>query len=90
MITLSGEVADKLAADPCASDQGFEGPFTRACRATLQPSGPGKGPAGGSGGARARTSAQAIMDELRQALSRTPIEVPEEEAASIGRKYGLA
>ncbi|MEU6715357.1 hypothetical protein ABZ897_28165 [Nonomuraea sp. NPDC046802] len=40
--------------------------------------------------ARARTSAQAIMDELRQALSRTPTEVTEEEAASIRRKYGLA
>ncbi|TDC07677.1 hypothetical protein E1267_12700 [Nonomuraea longispora] len=39
--------------------------------------------------ARARTAGQAIMDELRQALSRTPSEVTEEEAASIKRKYGL-
>ncbi|MBE1590520.1 hypothetical protein ACFPOI_05755 [Nonomuraea angiospora] len=39
---------------------------------------------------RARTSGQAIMDELRQALSRTPSEVTEEEAASIRRKYGIA
>ncbi|MFI6498934.1 hypothetical protein [Nonomuraea typhae] len=38
---------------------------------------------------RARTSGQAIMDELRQALSRTPSEVSEDEAASIRRKYGL-
>jgi uncharacterized protein YukE len=39
---------------------------------------------------RARTSGQAIMDELRQVLSRTPSEVTEEEAASIRRKYRLA
>ncbi|GAA3660950.1 hypothetical protein GCM10022224_025470 [Nonomuraea antimicrobica] len=38
---------------------------------------------------RARTSGQAIMDELQQALNRTPSEVPEEEAASIRRKYGI-
>ncbi|MEO3791307.1 hypothetical protein ABGB14_13975 [Nonomuraea sp. B10E15] len=39
---------------------------------------------------QARASGQAIMDELCQALSRTPTEVPEEEAALIRRKYGLA
>ncbi|MEU4579765.1 hypothetical protein [Nonomuraea sp. NPDC023979] len=38
---------------------------------------------------RARSSGQAIMDELRQVLSRTPTEVTEEEAASIKRKYRL-
>ncbi|GGP15251.1 hypothetical protein LDL08_26015 [Nonomuraea glycinis] len=38
---------------------------------------------------RARTSGQAIMDELRQVLSRTPSEVTEQEAASIRRKYRL-
>ncbi|MEV0348633.1 hypothetical protein AB0H88_22890 [Nonomuraea sp. NPDC050680] len=38
---------------------------------------------------RARTSAQAIKDELRQALSRTPSEVTEEEATSIRRKYDI-
>lgn len=41
-------------------------------------------------GTRVRTSGQAIMDELRQALSRTPSEVTEEEAASIRRKYRIA
>lgn len=39
---------------------------------------------------RARTSGQAIMDELRETLSRTPSEVSEEEAAAIRRKYGIA
>ncbi|MDA0633081.1 hypothetical protein OUY22_06580 [Nonomuraea sp. MCN248] len=39
---------------------------------------------------RARTSGQAIVDELRQVLSRTPSEVTEEEAASIRRRYRLA
>ncbi|MFI6743708.1 hypothetical protein ACIBI9_63500 [Nonomuraea sp. NPDC050451] len=39
---------------------------------------------------RARTSGQAIMDELRQLLGRTPSEVTEEEADSIRRKYGIA
>lgn len=37
--------------------------------------------------ARARSAGQAIMDELQQMLARTPSEVPEEEAASIKRKY---
>ncbi|WP_431931520.1 hypothetical protein [Nonomuraea jabiensis] len=40
-------------------------------------------------GTRTRTSGQAIMDELRQILGRTPSEVTEEEAASIKRRYGL-
>ncbi|GAA3609124.1 hypothetical protein GCM10022419_112610 [Nonomuraea rosea] len=39
---------------------------------------------------RARASGQAIMEELRLALGRTPAEVTEEEAASIRRKYGFA
>ncbi|MER7505940.1 hypothetical protein AB0L05_34690 [Nonomuraea pusilla] len=38
---------------------------------------------------RARSAGQAIMDDLRQALSRTPSEVTAEEADSIRRKYGL-
>lgn len=38
---------------------------------------------------RAQTSGQAIVDELRQVLSRTPSEVTEEEAALIRRKYGF-
>ncbi|MEV4078743.1 hypothetical protein AB0J43_00430 [Nonomuraea fuscirosea] len=38
---------------------------------------------------RARTSGQAIMDELQQVLRRTPSKVSEEEADSIKRKYGL-
>ncbi|TMR22648.1 hypothetical protein ETD86_10985 [Nonomuraea turkmeniaca] len=39
---------------------------------------------------RARTSGQAIMEELRQVLSRTPSEVTEEEATSIKHKYRLS
>ncbi|MER6950430.1 hypothetical protein ABT294_41065 [Nonomuraea sp. NPDC000554] len=39
---------------------------------------------------RARTSGQAIMDDLRQALGHTPSEVTEEEAASIRQKYRLS
>lgn len=39
---------------------------------------------------RARASGHAIVDELRQVLSRTPSEVTEEEAAAIRRKYRLA
>ncbi|GAA0943859.1 hypothetical protein GCM10009560_57580 [Nonomuraea longicatena] len=39
---------------------------------------------------RARTSARAIMDELRETLMRTPSEVTEEQAISIRRKYGLS
>jgi hypothetical protein len=35
-------------------------------------------------------SGQAIMEELRLALGRTPAEVTEEEAASIRRKHGFA
>lgn len=38
---------------------------------------------------RARTSGQAILDDLQQTLSRTPSEVTEEEANSIKRRYGL-
>ncbi|PZG15895.1 hypothetical protein [Nonomuraea aridisoli] len=39
---------------------------------------------------RARDSGRAIMDELRQTLSRTPGRVTEEEADAIKRKYRLS
>ncbi|MEV4173871.1 hypothetical protein [Nonomuraea sp. NPDC049709] len=38
---------------------------------------------------RVRTSGERIVDELQTALGRTPVQVPEEEAAAIKRRYGL-
>ncbi|MEV5329776.1 hypothetical protein AB0K67_37100 [Nonomuraea sp. NPDC052634] len=38
---------------------------------------------------RARTAGQAILDDLRTLLARTPTQVTEEEAATIKRTYRL-
>ncbi|WP_327587892.1 hypothetical protein OHA25_13500 [Nonomuraea sp. NBC_00507] len=38
---------------------------------------------------QARASGERIVGELRTALGRTPVEVTEEEAVAIKRRYGL-